>query len=181
MKRCGWPAMCLAVALATAIAPDARAAIDMFIKIGDIQGESTNAAHGGWIELESFSHGISAPSAAGAGGGRGAGKVTMEDLVLVKKIDKTTPLLNKACCRGEHLRKVQLECARPSDGRVFLVITYEDVLITGVSASGVAAGAATRPSETVKISFSRINWEFRPEDGSPTVHAGWDLTGGKAL
>ncbi|MCU7860874.1 MAG: type VI secretion system tube protein Hcp, partial [Candidatus Thiodiazotropha sp. (ex Lucinoma kastoroae)] len=36
-------------------------AVDMFMKIEGVDGESTDDAHNKWIELLSFSHGVSQP------------------------------------------------------------------------------------------------------------------------
>jgi type VI secretion system secreted protein Hcp len=46
-------------------------ALDMFCKIDGIDGESTDDAHADWIELLSYSHGVSQPvSGASRSGGR---------------------------------------------------------------------------------------------------------------
>ena len=49
-------------------------AFDCFIKVGDISGECTDDKHKDWIEVLSYSHGVSQPSsgAASSGGGRSA-------------------------------------------------------------------------------------------------------------
>ncbi len=167
------PVLILVAIGATCSAVRAPAAIDMFAKLDGLEGESTDAAHHGWIDLVSFSHGMSAPAGSMTGGGRTAGKATADELTVTKAIDKTTPMLNRACCRGEHFRRLTLECAQPSDHRVFLVLTFEDVLVTAVSASGTASAPESRPMETVKFAFSRITWEYRPE-GGPAVKSVWD-------
>jgi type VI secretion system secreted protein Hcp len=63
-----------------------------YLKIGDIEGESTERAHKDWIIYESFSQGLEqAQSASGAA--RQRGSVVLNDLIIIKKLDKATPML----------------------------------------------------------------------------------------
>ena len=55
-------------------------AFDCFLKIEGVPGESTDDKHGDWIELLSYSHGVSQPSsgAQSSGGARSADPVELE-------------------------------------------------------------------------------------------------------
>ena len=64
---------------------------DIFAKIGDIKGESTDAKHKDEIEVLSFSWGVASTPPSGGGAGGGAGKATFQDLTIVHPIDKATP------------------------------------------------------------------------------------------
>ena len=46
---------------------------DMFLKIGDIQGESKDHKYKDWVQIESWSWGESQTGSAGKGGGAGIG------------------------------------------------------------------------------------------------------------
>ncbi len=70
------------------------AAVDYFLKLDGIEGESTDAKHKGELVLESFGWGVShAGAGGGAGGGGGAGKAQFQDLVVVLRTSKASPKL----------------------------------------------------------------------------------------
>ena len=77
-------------------------AMDMFIKIGELKGESRDKAHGGEIDVLAWSWGMSNSGTAHAGTGAGAGKVNVQDLSFTKWIDKSSPDLMLAACNGKH-------------------------------------------------------------------------------
>ncbi|MEP6506288.1 MAG: type VI secretion system tube protein Hcp, partial [Betaproteobacteria bacterium] len=66
-------------------------AMDMFIKIGDLKGESVDKKHAGEIDVLAWSWGISNSGSAHVGGGAGAGKANVQDLSFTKYIDKSSP------------------------------------------------------------------------------------------
>ena len=70
-----------------------------------IEGESTIASleRAGTIECASFEHGLTAPVAAG---GR-RGRRTHEPVTIIKRIDKSTPLLLKALCNSEPVTRAE--------------------------------------------------------------------------
>lgn len=77
-------------------------AVDYFLKIDGIEGESRDAKHKSEIELGSFSWGETAATAPGGGGGGGAGKVSMQDFVATMRTSKASPALLLACASGQH-------------------------------------------------------------------------------
>nr|WP_081281514.1 MULTISPECIES: type VI secretion system tube protein Hcp [Mycolicibacterium] len=66
---------------------------EIFAKIGDIKGESTDARHPDEIDVVSFSWGVAHTGSTGSGAGGGAGKPTFQDLLIVHTIDSATPAL----------------------------------------------------------------------------------------
>src|SRR5215475_5550792 len=69
------------------------AAVDYFLKIEGIEGESTDKTHKNSIQVESFSFGETQAGSASHGSGGGAGKVQMQDFHFVKKLDRASPSL----------------------------------------------------------------------------------------
>ena len=69
------------------------AAVDYFLKIDGIQGESQDDKHKNEIHLDSWSFGESNAGTFSVGGGGGAGKVQMQDFHFVKRVDKAGPKL----------------------------------------------------------------------------------------
>jgi type VI secretion system secreted protein Hcp len=80
----------------------AFAAVDMFIKIDTIDGESTDKTHGKEIDVLSWSWGASQSGSMAMGGG--AGKVSMQDFTFTKSLDKSSPKLFEALATGKHLK-----------------------------------------------------------------------------
>src|SRR5919108_4062049 len=115
-------------------------AVDLFLKLDGIQGESLDKAHKGEIELESFSWGES-NAAPPAGGGGGAGKVQIQDLHVVAHVNKASPSLVLACATGKHLKDAVLTARKAGKGQQeFLVFKFTDVLVSSYQISGTAQG-----------------------------------------
>jgi type VI secretion system secreted protein Hcp len=156
-------------------------AVDYFLAINGIQGESRDAQHAGEIELQSVSWGESAGAGPAAGGGGGAGKAHTGDLVFSAATGKASPPLMLACASGQHLKSAVLTCrtagAAPQD---FLVVRLGTVLVTSYAVEGTAGAA---PLDRVSLGFGRIELEFRPQkdDGSleAPVTAAWDVAQGR--
>ena len=160
------------------------AGIDYFLKIDGIQGESRDAKHKGEIDLEAFSWGETQSVSHAAGGGAGAGKVNVEDLNVVMKLNKASPLLFLACATGQHLKQAILTARKAGKAQVeFLVFKLSDVLVSSYHTSG-SSGDDT-PIDQVAFNFARIAVEYRPQkdDGSLDlpVKAGWDVKAGKKV
>lgn len=166
-------------------------AFDAFLQIDGIPGESTDSAHSEWIELLSFSFGAEQPSSGSvsSGGGRSAERVDLDDLEILKAIDKTTPKLLLNCCNGRHIPLVTLEvCRSGEDKQLYYKVVWEDVIITSIRTRGMArgAGAAPLPVESVTMGYGKVTWTYTETDhktGQPggNVESFWDLhsnTGG---
>jgi type VI protein secretion system component Hcp len=93
-------------------------AVDMFIKIGDIKGESMDSKHKGEIDVLSWSWGMSQSGNAHVGGGAGAGKVNVQDLTLTKYVDSCTPLLMLKVCNGKHYPEALLTVRKAGENPV---------------------------------------------------------------
>src|SRR3954469_12488839 len=105
-------------------------ASDIFLKIGDIKGESQDKAHPNEIELLSFSFGASNFGRAAAGGGSGAGKVALQDFHLVMRTSSASPTLFVSCASGKHFSQAVLTVRKAGDSpQDFLKYTFSDVLV----------------------------------------------------
>jgi len=155
-------------------------AVDMFMKIEGVDGESTDDKHKKWIELLSFNHGVSQPtSGASASGGRTGGRADFDDFAAVKTIDNSTPDLNIKCAKGEHIPKIEVECCLATgDKHTFMKYTMEDCIVTSVRPGGSSEGE-TRPVEEATFGYGKIKWEYTAIDhkGAPgaTTDRTWNL------
>jgi type VI secretion system secreted protein Hcp len=160
------------------------AAVDYFLKIAGIDGESTDAAHKGEIDIESWSWGESQSGSAVGGGGAGAGKVTMNDFSFVMKLSKASPKLFLACAQGEHIKSAWLTAHRGAGKETdyFLKWSFADLLVSSFQ-TGATSGEI--PVEQVSFNFSKIEVEYKMQkpDGSlaPGIKAGWDLKTNKKI
>lgn len=150
----------------------AARADDMFLQLGDVAGEATAGGYEKWIDVVSWSWGVSNPATfATAGTGLSAGRATLSDLNLMKFADSATPRLLVGAAQGTHFPKAALAVRRSSDGWEYLRIRLEDVM---VSSEQLSAGG-DRPAESVGLSFARFVLDYTPSPGKKTVSFGWDV------
>lgn len=155
-------------------------AVDMFLKLDGIDGESTDKVHKNEIEIESFSWGASNSGSAAHGGGGGAGKVSMQDFSFTTRVSRASPQLFLACASGEHIKSALLT-VRKAGGQQqdFLKVTMSDLLVSSYKAEGSSGGDADVPTDQVSLNFAKIQVSYSAQrpDGSleGAVTAGWDL------
>src|SRR4051794_1035038 len=102
------------------------AAVDFFLKIEGIEGESSDSKHKGEIDLVSWGWGAKQSGTFQYGGGGGAGKVTFEDFHFVMKSNKASPKLMLACATGEHIKKAELTCRKAGkEQQEYLKVKFE--------------------------------------------------------
>lgn len=144
------------------------AAVDYFLKLEGIKGESTDDKHKGEIDIESFSWGATNASSGHTGGGHGAGKVSIQDLHFTHKLDKASPQLLLFCANGDHIKKGTLVCRKAGkEQQEYLKIDFESIYVTSVSQGG-HGGSEIVPSEQVSLSFDKFHVKYYPQkaDGS---------------
>src|SRR5438067_1683406 len=113
------------------------AAVDFFLKIDGIQGESQVKGQEGSIEVLSFSWGASQAGNVAHGGGGGAGKVSMQDFHFTMRAGKATPKLFMACANGQHVKQAVLIGQRGGESpQQFLKYELTDVLISSYQTGG---------------------------------------------
>jgi len=137
-------------------------AIDAFIKIDSIEGESPDSKHGKEIQVLSFHFGADQPASSGVGGGAGVGKVQIHDLTFTHYVDKASPKLFVACATGAHIAKAVLSARKAGgDQQDYIIITLTDVVVASVQAAGSVEGL---PSETIGLNFTQINFEYKEQN-----------------
>lgn len=157
---------------------------DAFLKIETIPGESTDSKHANWIEVLSYSHGVSQLSSgsASSGGARSSSRCDHTDFSIVKTLDKASPLLNLSCCNGEHISKVNLHLSRATgDKQVYMKYEMEDVIVSSVRPGGSSKGGDSLPLEEVSFNYGKISWTYTETDHKTGKAKGdikkfWDLT-----
>jgi len=171
-------------------------AVDYFLKIEGIEGESEDDQHKDEIELLSYSWEEQQSGSFAQGGGGGAGKVQMKNLDITCPVSKASPKLLLACATGQHIPTATLTCRKAGGGQQeFLKLTLSDVLVSSYHMSGsemVGTNGATAegllpdiPTDNVGLNFGKIQIEYRPQNndgslGNP-IKAGYDLKANKSV
>ena len=159
---------------------DAFAAVDMFLKIEGVEGESKDKAHGKEIDILSLSW-SSAMQSSRAGG---AGKASVEDLSVTKYIDKATPKLFESLATGKHIAETKIVVRSAGGNPVeYLKYTLRDIMISSYSTGG--SSGDDRPTESVSLNFAQIKMSYVEQDASgragAAVEFGWDLKTNKKV
>ena len=154
-------------------------AVDMFLKLDGIDGESTDAKHKGEIDIESFSWGASNSGSAAHGGGAGAGKVSMQDFSFTTRVNRASPKLFLACATGQHIKSALLTIRGSGREQAeFLKVTMSDVLVSSYKQDGSSEGDEV-PTDQISMNFSKIQVSYSSQrpDGSldSAATAGWDV------
>jgi type VI secretion system secreted protein Hcp len=153
-------------------------AADVFAKIGDIKGESTDDKHKDEVELLSWSWGVSTTGAEPQASTGGTGQAHFSDFHFTHRIDKASPALFKMCATGEHIKEATITARKAGKGQQeFLIIKMNDVIVTQVSSSGTSDTGNT--AESVALRFAKVDLEYKPQkqDGSldASLHFQYDL------
>lgn len=157
-------------------------ASDLFIKIGDIKGESLDDKHKDEVDVLAWSWGVSQSGSMHGGGGGGTGKANFSDINFTHHVDKASPNLLKACATGEHLKEAKLTVRKAGKTpQEFLIVTMSDVIVTNVLPSG--NGGDGGMVENVSLQFAKVDLEYKPQkaDGSldAGIHFKWDIKANK--
>jgi len=154
-------------------------ASDMFIKIGDIKGESADKAHKDEIDVLAWSWGMSQSGSMHSGGGGGAGKVSVQDLSFTKWVDKATSPLMLACCNGTHIPEIKLTVRKAGKKPLeTLVVTMKECIVSSISTGGTPG--EDRLTESVTLNFAYVETAYQPQkaDGSKdggTIDMKWNI------
>ena len=145
------------------------AAVDYFLKLEGIEGESADSKHKGSIDIHSFSWGATNSGTGAFGGGSGAGKVSMQDFHFTMLMNKATPKLMLMCATGEHIKKAVLTCRKAGkEQQEYLVIKFFDCLVSGYNSSA-SEGGSVIPEESVSLNFSKVEFEYKPQKADGTL------------
>jgi type VI secretion system secreted protein Hcp len=146
-------------------------AVDYFLLISGVEGESTDAKHKGWIDVESWSWGEVQSGSSGSGSGAGAAKVAFQDLHFVSKVSKASPALFLACASGEHFKQAKLAGRKAGKGQQeFLTWTFSDVRVSSYQTGGAEASDTALDQISLKVSKAQITYSAV----TPPITAGWD-------
>jgi type VI secretion system secreted protein Hcp len=160
-------------------------AIDVYLQIEGIKGESSDDKHPGCIECVSAQWSITQPRSATAstGGGHTAERVEMDEVILLKHADLASPILMQTCAMGKTMPRAKLEFLR-ADGQgeriKYFEVELENVVLGHVQAV-IQPGDIL--AESIGLKFSKVKWKYTQQKigggaGGNTA-GGWDLAANK--
>jgi type VI secretion system secreted protein Hcp len=158
-------------------------AFDAFMKISTIPGECTDDKHKEWIEILSFSHGVSqlASGSKSSGGAQSSQRAEIHDFSCVKALDKASPKIALACAKGDHIPEVLFHLNRATGEKTkYMEYKFTDVMFTSYRPGGSSAGGESLPLEEISFTFAKIEWTYTEADhktGKPKgdVKTWWSL------
>jgi type VI secretion system secreted protein Hcp len=112
-------------------------AVDVYLTIDGIKGESADSLHQGWIECTSAQWGVNQPKSATAStaGGHTAERCEHKSISLTKLTDLASPILMQTCSAGRTIPKAKLEFMRADgDGNPikYYEVELENVIVGSV-------------------------------------------------
>jgi type VI secretion system secreted protein Hcp len=160
----------------------ASAATDMFLKLGDIKGESLDAKHKGEIDVLAWSWGESDNTTASRKSKGGAtAPDCIQDLSLTKFVDRATPDILMDAVLGQNINQGTLTLRRAGGikelAQEYLTLTLSDVTISAYSTGG--SGGEDRITENVTLHFQKMEGTYRQQlpDGSLGAPITWTVAG----
>jgi type VI secretion system secreted protein Hcp len=143
--------------------------VDFFLKLTDIDGESTDEKHKNEIDVESFSWGLLNPA---------EDRVSVQDFLFTSLVDKSSPILMLSCATGKHIDEAVLTARKAGEKPLeYLIIKLKEVLVTGFQPSGSAGDVL--PVQSFSLNFGAIAFDYtlQREDGSKgeTISRGFNV------
>jgi len=143
------------------------AAVDYFLKIDGIPGESQDKTHKNEIQLDSFSWGATNSGSSAMGGGAGVGRVQMQDFHFVMGVNKASPKLMLACAKGEHIASAILTCRKAggTEQVEYLKYTFTDLLISSFQ----IGGTEIIPTEEISFNCTQVQMDYKEQKADGTL------------
>jgi type VI secretion system secreted protein Hcp len=156
-------------------------AVDILLEVDGIDGESRVSGFEKKIDVLSWSWGASQSGTTHMGPGGGAGKVSVQDISVMKYVDSASHALWLACCKGKHIAKAKLTCRKAGGDAVnYLVIEMEEIIVANISTS--SSMGDDRQTEGVTFNFAKFKYNYSPQKADGTADAaktmGWDIAQG---
>lgn len=157
-------------------------AIDVYLQLDGIKGESSDMAHQGWIECSWVDWAVSQPRSAStsSSGGQTAERCELSSVAIRKLADHSSPLLLQCCAMGKTIPRAKLEFFR-ADGRGARVKYFEmelhSVLVADVAPEAFEGSIL---SEHIGLKFAKAQWRYMKQNvsGGPggLTAGGWDAS-----
>lgn len=160
-------------------------ALDAYLQIEGIKGESTDDKHKDWIEVSCVTGSIHQPGAAAVStaGGMTSGRAALSDITFEKLADIASPVLHQHSAMGKTIPKAVFEFMRADgDGKpiCYYKVMLENVMISGITFNSGENGVIR---EMIHLAYSKIKWEYIRQSikggAQGSTLGGWDCAAHK--
>jgi type VI secretion system Hcp family effector len=136
--------------------------LEIYLKVGQIRGDSTDPSHSDWIGALGYRHAIRSEV-----GVSQRPTITHDAFTVFKVPDRASgPLLDLVRTEST-VPEVSLAVCRPTSraSACFLELLFRGVRVTSLRYSGTtASGADSLPLETLVLSYRSVRWTYRAYD-----------------
>jgi type VI secretion system secreted protein Hcp len=142
-----------------------------FVKLKGIDGQATDAAHKGWVIIQSMSAPIYRSIVDGARDQqRVQGDTTLGDVVIVRELDKSSTKLQEACAQGKFFDDVEIHFCTTVKNKQEPYLTYKlyNVIITSYNLHANESGMPL-PTEQITMNYTKADWCYvvvNPDTGA---------------
>jgi type VI secretion system secreted protein Hcp len=152
----------MAVSAVVGLNTPAFAAVDAYLKIEGVKGDST--AHKDWIDLTSWQWGATRGQAGGSLREAivAANTPNVHQVTITKAIDVASLWFKQCVAKGCHAPTAQLMMRKAGGEQTrYVVYMFNDVMVSHYA----VGGGGDRPSETVTLKFASLKLQYEPTGG----------------
>jgi type VI secretion system secreted protein Hcp len=157
-------------------------AVEMFLKVDGIEGESQIAESA--IDILTWSWGMSQSGTMHEGTGGGGGKLAVQDVTVTKYVDASSNALMLKCCNFKPIPNVKLTVRKGGGEPLeYITLTMQDVVVSHISTGG---SGEDRLTENVTFNFAKFRYAYTPQQtqtgtGGAAKECNWDIAGNVAM
>lgn len=142
-------------------------AVDYFLKLATVPGESVAQNHTGEIQVLSWSWGGTQTSTVSATTGSGGGKVSLSDLNLMIQFDSSSAKLLKGLTIGQHYATATLAAVKSgaSGGVNYITLDLTEVFIASLQLSA----SDEVPSCSLSLTYKSYTFNYFQQKADGTV------------
>jgi type VI secretion system secreted protein Hcp len=134
-------------------------AVDMFLELEGVKGESKDKTHAGKIDLLAWAWGLANSGSFHSGSGGGTGKASFQDISVTKFVDAASPTLMLYCSNGKHFKTGKLIVRKAGESPLeYIIINLEKIIVSSYSTGG--SGGEDRLTENVALNFATVKLEY---------------------
>ena len=172
-------------------------AVDYFLKIDGVKGESQDDKHKDEIHIIGFSWGAKNTGSMQTGLGGGVGRADVQDLTVKKFLDLSSPLLGQSCISGKHFASIQLTGRRQGETPLeHVIIKLTNAIVSTYKIGGGLddissddyKGQDDAPfaeTELVKFNFEEYSFKYVQQTdkggAGSNVQQGWNVRSNKKV
>jgi len=153
-------------------------AVDMFLDLKGIPGESQDSKFKDKIDVLAWSWGMSQNGTTHMGPGGGSGKAAFQDISVTHWFDKASNNLMLYLAKGTHIPEGKLVVRKAGDKPLdYIVMDFTDLIVTSVSTGG--SGGEERLTENFTLNFAQVKVKYQQQNkdgsGTPGPEFSWNI------